>query len=142
MMASGRMDSSGSALLPVARRALIGGIGACALVFAGCQALPEPFSSSDDVQARKALSGGAQLDAAIADYQSGDIRQALTETRRARETDPSLTGAYELEALLQADLGDREQHVAALRNAIAAHPSSAQIQSAAGRMLVEAGERE
>ena len=52
---------------------------------------------------------------AMQEYQSGDIEQALHATRRARQADPSLVGAYELEALLNADLGNQEEYVAALR---------------------------
>ncbi|MFO1094285.1 MAG: tetratricopeptide repeat protein [Planctomycetaceae bacterium] len=106
----------------------------------GCQSLPRPFQSQFDRETQQILDGGERLDAAVAEYQSGDIQQALEETRRARESDPSMAAAYELEALLHADLGNRGQHIAALRNIIATNRDSAKIQSSAGRMLYEAGE--
>lgn len=125
------------------RRVLCGRLLAAALtvfpLLAGCRSLPFG-DQADDAQVR-ALEGGRQLDAAMREYQSGDIEQALEATRRARLADPSLAGAYELEALLQADLGNQDEYVAALRELIASHPRSAQLQSAAGRMLIAAGRR-
>lgn len=90
----------------------------------------------------RALKGGQELNAALQSYQSGDIHQALDQTRRARREDPTLAASYELEALMQADLGNQAEYIAALRNAITSHPGVPRLQSAAGRMLVAAGERD
>lgn len=112
----------------------------CAGSLAGCQGI-QSFLRNDGTSPR-ALKGGRELDKAMQSYQSGDIQDALDATRRAREADPTLAASYELEALLQADLGNRVEYVAALRNAIASHPKSAKLQSSAGRMLINAGERD
>jgi tetratricopeptide (TPR) repeat protein len=112
----------------------------CAASLAGCQGVPSILKF--DRTGPRALKGGKELDTAIQNYQSGDIEEALDATRRAREADPTLAASYELEALMQADLGNRDEYIAALHNAIASHPKSPKLQSAAGRMLIDAGERE
>jgi tetratricopeptide (TPR) repeat protein len=125
---------------PLIGRLCLAAILCCAASLAGCQGI-QSWLRIDGTDSQ-VLRGGEELDSAIQDYQSGNIQGALDATRRAREADPTLSASYELEALMQADLGNQPEHIAALRNAIASHPKSPKLQSAAGRMLIDAGERE
>jgi Flp pilus assembly protein TadD len=81
----------------------------------------------------------AKLSEALQHYRDGDTAQALSTVRQARELDPSLKSAWELEAALTGDLGDTHRHAEALYAVLAAHPDSASIQSTAGQTLVHAG---
>ncbi|MBL8852154.1 MAG: tetratricopeptide repeat protein [Planctomycetaceae bacterium] len=126
-----------------AGRRLLGAILCLAPAVSGCQTLLNaiPIHRPDESQART-IKGSAQLDEAMQDYQSGHLQAALDATQRARDSDPKLTSAYELEAMLQSDLGNEAEHIATLRQLVAGNPKDPLVQSTAGKLLLNAGQRE
>src|SRR5690606_27509299 len=113
---------------------------ACGVLCApGCQSLTEgPLWSELAPSPYKA---DRHLSRAIDKYREGKLEQALESARRAREADPGLTTAAQLEAQLYADLGHRDDYVEALRRLIAESPQSPHVQCAVGRLLISADQR-
>lgn len=134
-------SSNGSKRRVQARWHLPATVLCCAASLTGCEGMAGAlrFGRTDD-QARM-MKGSADLDRAMHDYEAGDLHQALDATHRAQATDPTLTSAFELEAMLQADLGNRAEHIAVVRQLLASNPLDPHIQSSAGKMLVKAGQR-
>lgn len=100
--------------------------------------LPFPADGLEST-ARREKDAADEMARAFQRYRDGDVPGALTAVRRARQRDPSLSSACELEAMFTADLGDRQRQAEALYAVLAANPDSASIQHEAGQMLVHAG---
>ena len=122
------------------RRRLLGAILCAAPIVSGCQGLLKAIRPNESQAAT--IKGSAELDKAMQDYQSGDLQRALDATQRARDSDPMLASAYELEAMLQSDLGHPAEHIATLKQLAASNPQDPQVQNTAGKLLLIAGQRD
>jgi tetratricopeptide (TPR) repeat protein len=122
---------------------LAGAVLAGGLLLPGCASLTAlQHSFATRRQGDAAYAASQQVTLAMQCYQQGEIEHALDAVRRARELDPQLDTALELEALFLADLGQTGLSADAMLALLAAHPQSAHLQSRVGQMLVRSGVRQ
>jgi tetratricopeptide (TPR) repeat protein len=124
---------------PIRQRMLAGAVLAGGLLLPGCALWPAPRETAAVSRRDVEFEASQHVIAAMQEYQQGDIAHALDSVRRAREIDPQLQTALELEALFLADLGQTAMSVDAMRALLQAHPQSAHLQSRVGQMLVRSG---
>lgn len=112
----------------------------CSVCLSGCTLWP--IVARDATDSGASVNGSRHAAAAMQHYQAGDFERALESVRRAREADPRLEAAWELESLILADLGQSETSAQTLRALLRAHPASAHLHARVGQRLVQAGARD
>lgn len=123
---------------PTARAALA----VCCLSLSGCALWPAGGKDRVDSGAAATLEASRYVSTALQHYQAGEFEHALESVREARDRDPKLESAWELESLILADLGQSATSVETLRAVLRAHADSAHLHARVGQRLVQAGARE
>jgi len=98
---------------------------------------PAPASSNEPTDAERRA--GIRLDLAGAYFADGRYENALTEVKRALESNPDLPQALNLRGLIMAALGDEAQAVQSFRRALEVAPTDADTMHNYGWYLCQRG---